>query len=262
MSPSPSGSKLLHQISEGGWRAGLTRVSCPSARSPKKHRHRRPLRAWCGACCVGGAWRAMHSLPSSFRQCGSREPVAAELGAAGPAATEPAARPDTRPVARAARSRAPVDTRPAARPVSPARRVRAARVARRARTGAAGTTGGAGTSGAAGLDRRARARAGPFRSTPLDMNDVTILAPLPQSSRDAGASARNRSRGRRDGDRPARALRSLLRERRATGRPLPLRTPPMSAFTSSRCASIFAIAICRARCPDAEDARMRLVFQP
>ena len=112
-------------------------------------------------------------------------------------------------------------------------------------TGVAGSAGGRGGSGGTHTDGGAV----PFY--PLDMNDVTILAPLPQS---IATPVLLRGTDLAD-DGTAfvpRALYDRLVTRPGAGRPSSRRSrlqahrQTTTAFTSSRCASIFAIVICRA----------------
>ena len=125
-------------------------------------------------------------------------------------------------------------------------------------TGEAGTTGGAGTGGIAGAGAAGANGAGgssggnggaiPFY--PLDMNDVTILAPLPQS-----IATPVLLRGTDLADDGTAFVPRALFDRLVTSRTatsvVTAVAPYMSsrhttAFTSSRCASIFATVICRA----------------
>src|SRR6188768_3555042 len=136
-----------------------------------------------------------------------------------------------------------------------------------AAAGSAGQDGGAGSGGnAAGGNAAAAGNAGggtggsiPFY--PLDMNDVTILAPLPPSSATSVLL-----RGSDLADDGTAFVPRVLFERMAAGRELGS-SPVLNAEAYDRLHLIAVrFVLCdRHRpgpCPEAEDARMRLVFQP
>jgi hypothetical protein len=116
--------------------------------------------------------------------------------------------------------------------------------------GAAGATGGAGTSGAGGS----------IAFYPLDMNDVTILAPLPPSN--AAPVLLNGSDLADDGTALVpRALFDRLAASSAGGSPV-LGGPTYDRLQLVAVRFDLCDRHLPGACPETEDARMRLVFQP
>jgi hypothetical protein len=139
--------------------------------------------------------------------------------------------------------------------------------------GAAGASGSAGASGGGGGGRAGAAgvtgggsaagEGGTVAYYPLDMNDVTILAPLPQS---IATPVLLRATDLADDGTPLvpRALfDQVVRDRDSTtGQPLPLLDMPYERLQLVAVRFDLCDRHLPGPCPSAEDARMRLVFQP
>jgi len=130
-----------------------------------------------------------------------------------------------------------------------------------ATAGSGGRDGTAGLSGNAAGGNAAGGTGGTTPFYPLDMNDVTILAPLPPSS-----ATPVLLRGKDPADDGTAFVPRQLFDQLAAGRELGS-SPVLDAATYDRLQLIAVrFDLCDRHlpgvCPEAEDARMRLVFQP
>ena len=135
-----------------------------------------------------------------------------------------------------------------------------------AAAGGSGTGGAAadsGSGGAAGSGTAAGGAGGVVSSRPFDMNDVTILAPLPRST---ATPVLLRATDLADDNTPLvpRVLfDQVARDRNSTtGAALPLLDMPYERLQLVAVRFDLCDRHQPGPCPDAEDARMRLVFQP